>query len=122
MNETLEILQHALGRNEFGQHRNPGNPDFRNHFCAELASDDFALCRQAVAKGLMTERAPSAISGGAHVFSVTEAGKRYIEQHSPKPPKLTRSQQRYEDWLSADGCMSFGEWLKRGLWKGGATC
>ena len=112
MTDILQILQHALGRNEYGQPRYPHNPDFRNHFCTGPGSRDFDQCRQAVVEGLMTERAPSPISGGDSVFFVTEAGKAYIRQHSPKPPKKTRSQLRYQRYLEFGGWFrSFREFL-----------
>ena len=116
----LHILQHALGRNEYG--RNPdGLPDYRNHFCAGEGGADFILCREAVAAGLMREHPPSEISGGDHIFTVTDAGKAYIAEHSPPEPKLTRGQERYRRWLDvADVCdITFGEWLKRGGEMGG---
>ena len=51
--------------------------------------------------------------GGAHLFSVTPEGDDYIAQHSPKPPKLTRGQQRYRDYLKVADCFeSFGSYLK----------
>ena len=44
-------------------------------------------------------------------FTVTEAGEREYLRLRP-PRKLTRSQQRYEQYLREDSCMKFGEWLK----------
>jgi hypothetical protein len=117
----LHILQHALGRNEYG--KNPdGQPDYRNHFCVGERTNDFALCREAVAQGLMREYPPSAISGGDHIFAVTDAGKAYIAEHSPPEPKVTRGQQRYRRYLQiADMCdITFGEWLKMERSKAGA--
>lgn len=108
---VLRILQHALGRDEYGH-----GTDYRNHFVAGEGSEDVALCREAVAHGLMREHAPRAISGGDPIFTVTDAGKAYIAERSPKPPKLTRGQRRYQAWLTvSDICgVPFGEWLKSG--------
>jgi hypothetical protein len=44
--------------------------------------------------------------------TVTDAGKVAMLEQSPKPPKLTRSQQRYRRYLDADAGASFREWLE----------
>jgi hypothetical protein len=106
----LHILQHALGRDQYGK-----GSDYRNHFCAGEGSADFDLCRDAVSRGLMVEHPPSEISGGDHIFTVTDAGKAYIAAHSPPKPRLSRGQERYRRYLgsaSADSGATFGEWLK----------
>lgn len=108
----LQVLQHALGRDEYGRSRG-GRPDYRNHFCAGEGSADFAACREAVALELMVERAPNALSGGDYVFFVTDAGKAYVAGHSHAAPKLSSGQRRYRRYLEADTCLSFGEWLRR---------
>jgi hypothetical protein len=113
--KLLHVLQHALGRDQYGRSRSrhaPPGEDYRNHFCAGEGSDDFVTCRAAVAQGLMREHPPSAISGGDHVFTVTDAGKAYVTANSPAPPKLTRSQKRYRAFIDADCGLSFGQWLK----------
>lgn len=108
MTTVLHILQHALGRDEYGR-PNPANPDYRNHFVARPGHHDWDTLLQSVADGLMTRRAGNALSGGGDIFSVTEAGKAYISENSPKPPVLTRAQKRYREWLSADCDMTFAE-------------
>lgn len=109
MSTILAILQHALGRDQYGH-----GTDYRNHVVVGEGSADIVVCREAASQGLMTEHAPSEISGGAPTFTVTDAGKAYIAEHSPKPPKLTRGQVRYRRYLDvADVCdLTFGEWLK----------
>lgn len=98
--EHLQILQHSLGVDQYGQ----GTP-YRNHFCA--GGNDVALCLDLVQAGLMRELNPSAmLTGGSRPFAVTDAGKEYVQTQSPKPPKLTRSQQRYRKWLDADTGLS----------------
>lgn len=109
MTTILHILQHSLGLDDYGR----GKP-YRNHYCIGERCDGFDLCRDAVAQGLMQEHAPSAISGGDHIFTVTDAGKAYVAEHSPKPPKLTRSAMRYQRFLGEDCGGTFGEWLKAG--------
>jgi hypothetical protein len=106
---TLRILQHSLGRDQYGQ-PNPANPDYRNYFVASPGHHDWATLLQAVTDGLMTRSKGNAISGGGDIFSVTEAGKAYIAEHSPKPPKLTRAQKRYQAWLDADCGLTFAEY------------
>jgi len=107
---VLCVLQHALGRNEYGKKPYARGVE-RNHFCAAAGTADFAACRDAVAQGLMRELPPSAISGGNSIFVVTDAGKNHVVAHSPPEPKLTRGQQRYREFLAADCGISFGEWL-----------
>lgn len=105
--EQLGILQHTLGLDEYGQ-----GSMYRNHYVGEEP-----VCRELVALGFMRERADNGLTGGSPWFSVTEAGKQAIAAQSPKPPKVSRAQQRYRDWLDEDGTCSFGEWLKRGYYK-----
>lgn len=105
----LEILQHARGLDQYGR----GEP-YRNHYCTGPGSRDFDACLSLVTHGLMRDHGPQGeISGGLHVFSVTAAGDEHIARKSPPAPKRTRSQQRYLDYLNADGCFrSFGEYLR----------
>lgn len=112
---VLHIIQHSLGRDQYGQ-RPKGNEheDYRNHFYAGPGHADFDACRDAVTQGLMREHAPSDISGGDFVFTVTDEGKAYVAKNSPPAPKLTRAQRRYQEWLRVDCGLTFGEWLRRG--------
>lgn len=104
----LDILQHALGVDEFGQ-----GEVYRNHFVAGPGHTDYADCLGAADLGLMRHYERKHVVGG-HVFRVTEAGRHYVREHSPQPPKLTRSQRRYRDWLNGPAdFMSFGDYLAR---------
>lgn len=103
----LHILQHALGVDQYGR-----GDQYRSHFVTGDGSDDHPACMSLVAAGLMRRHAGSEMTGGDDLFRVTEAGRAYVAEHSPPPPKLTRSQQRYSDYLDADSDMSFGEWLR----------
>lgn len=108
MNEKqLHILQHSLGLDKYGH-----GTFYRNHFVTGEGSDDHDDCMALVNLGFMTFRPGNALSGGDDVFRVTDAGKAAIAEYSPAPPKLTRSQQNYRDWLSYDSDISFGDWLK----------
>lgn len=112
--ELLAILQHTLGRDEYGVQHKHGGVDWRNHYVTEEGCADVARCRQAVKDGLMTEHPPSDMTGGGPWFRVTNAGKEYIAMHSPKPPKLSRGKLRYIRFLNeSDTDETFGEWLKR---------
>lgn len=112
MSEQLSILQHTLGLDHHGQ----GN-QFRNHFCTGPGTTDYPHCQSLVAQGLMTQRVGNALSGGSDIFMVTDAGKAFVREQSPKPALLTRSQRRYRNFLASgagDIGYTFGEWLQRG--------
>lgn len=106
---TLDVLQHALGRDEYGR-PNPSNPDYRNYYVASAGHHSWDVLVKAVADGLMERHKGNAITGGSDVFSVTDEGKVYIAEHSPKPPKLTRAQKRYRAWIEADSDLTFAEY------------
>jgi hypothetical protein len=102
--KQLEILQHSLGVDEYGQ-----GTMYRNHFCA--GEDDEAVCRELVALGYMQQH-PTTKWLPYFNCSVTNEGKVAVLRESPKPPKLTRSQQKYRAFLKADTDMTFKEWLQ----------
>jgi hypothetical protein len=106
----LHILQHSLGVDQFGQGR-----QYRNHFVTGEGSDDHPTCCGLVAAGLMTRQNGNQITGGDDAFFVTDAGRRYVAENSPPPPKLTRGQARYRDWLSVSDITgeTFIEFCKR---------
>ena len=83
----LEILQHALGLDEYGQGRM-----YRNHFCA--GGGDREICWSLVEIGYMKNH-PTTTVFPYYNCSVTEAGIQAVRDESPPPPKLTRSQRRY---------------------------
>ena len=114
MTTPLSILQHALGRDGHGRRKNGASDDYRNHFCTSPPGEDWDRCIEAVALGLMTKHDPREISGWDSVFTVTAAGKAYIDEHSPAPPKVSRSKARYLKWLAIGDAydVSFGDWLK----------
>lgn len=103
----LHILQHSLGVDQHGR-----GEQYRNHFVTGEGSTDHPHCMALVAAGLMTRRPGNELTGGGDLFHVTPAGKAAVAEHSPAPPKLTRSQRRYEAFLKADCGLTFGEWLK----------
>ena len=109
MEDRLHVLQHSLGLDDYGQ-----GAGHRNYFVTSEGTDDWPVCVAAVADGLMTQTKGDAITGGGDVFRVTPAGMVWVQEHSPKAPKLTRAQRTYRDWLDADNGMTFGAWLKAG--------
>lgn len=99
----LEILQHALGWDKYGQGHST-----RNHYCAGY--NDEPACRELVELGYMKQHeTPSWLP--YFNCSVTPEGRRVASEQSPKPPKLTRSQKRYRCFLRHDSGLSFREWL-----------
>jgi hypothetical protein len=93
----LEILQHSLGLDQYGRGRS-----HRNYFCAGV--DDEPDCRALVGLGYMEQCSASKIFPDFNC-RVTEAGREVVRRESPLPPKLTRSQRRYREFLTwKDAC------------------
>lgn len=110
--QHLHILQHSLGLDEFGC-----GEHYRNRFVCGPGHSDFDACRAMVASGLMVERAGSVLTGGDSCFQVTQAGIDHVKASSPKPPKITRSQRRYQDYLRVGECFeSFRDYLTHVEW------
>lgn len=104
----LEILQHALGVDQYGRIPEGFSGYTRNHFCAGVS--DEPDCRELVSRGLM-QRHVTTEPFPYYNCSVTDAGKKVVREESPKPPKLSRSQQRYRRFLRADLGCSFREFM-----------
>ncbi len=102
--DQLQILQHSLGVDQFGRGK-----QYRNHFCA--GGDDEPICRELVAMGFMETFTRSSLP--YYNCRVTDAGVAAMYAASPNPPKKTRSQARYLEWLDADADLPFGEWLRQ---------
>lgn len=119
--DQLSILQHSIGADQFG--RQPQGSS-RNHFVTEPTSDDGRVCESLVILGLMVScGSQGELTGGMTLYRATQLGIEAVSQFSPKPPKLTRSQRRYRDWLHADPGVSFAEWagFRKGRREGGAA-
>jgi hypothetical protein len=111
MNATLlHILQHALGLDKHGEGK-----QHRNHYVA--GGDDITRCTELVEMGFMFKHPGTNIAGGLPWFHVTPAGIEAVSQQSPKRPKRSKPQQRYQAYHDADSNMSFGEWIKNGMYK-----
>lgn len=102
--DRLSILRHALGVGEDGC-----SPSYCNHFVTGAGGRDHALCMALVAAGLMTRHSGTALTGGSDVFGATNAGRLAAVG---TPPKLSRSQQRYREYLRTDSNLSFIDWLR----------
>lgn len=105
--EQLHILQHSLGLDRYGR-----GTMYRNHFVTGEGSLDHPVCMALVDAGMMKRHGDHPLAGGDDVFTVTEEGKRAAVEMSPAPPKLSRSQQRYRDFLAYDSGVTFGEYLR----------
>ena len=105
----LEILQHSLGVDKYGITPKGFTPFTRNHFCA--GDKDEEDCRELIALGFMKQHETTEWLPYFNC-SVTDAGIAAMKAESPAPPKLTRSQIRYREFLDADCGMTFKEWLE----------
>ena len=101
MSNGIELMQHALGVSE----RN--RESYRNYFLASKDSPDDLAWQALVANGLAKAGKAPEWSCGDVVYQVTEAGKTVAISALPEPKKRTR----YEEYLDADSCQSFSEWL-----------
>lgn len=107
--QELEILQHALGCDRYGQ-----GGMYRNHYVVGPGCSDFDACQRLCALGAMTDAGPQRMCGEMHLFWVTDKGKAIMRSESPAAPVLTRAQKRYRAFLRADFGLTFGQWLKSG--------
>lgn len=106
--QSLHILQHALGLDDFGR-----GTSYRNHYVCGEDCDSWPLLVDHVNAGRMTRHGPREVFGGSYCFVVTEAGREYVRSNSPVAPKPSPSKRRYQRFLDADSGLSFGEWMKR---------
>lgn len=102
--DQLHILQHALGLDNYGL-----GESYRNHYVGGSEK-----CRTLVEMGYMLEMKPRSISGGEVWFMVTKAGIEAVRRESPKPKRMTRSQQRFSDYRDFDDAYhcTFKEFLQ----------
>ena len=111
----LHILQHSLGCDKYGQskHRGADESDgcfgyYRNRY----VSDPDADLNELVTFGLMKDHGAQELAGGMHCYTVTQHGISHMLTDSPKPPKLTRSQRRWQEFRRVSEVFdSFGQWL-----------
>jgi hypothetical protein len=106
--QQLEILQHSLGVDMYGQTPKGYTPYTRNRFCAGVKDED--ICRELVALGYMKQHETTKWLPYFNC-SATPSGINAMRNESPAPPKLTRGQQRYRAFLEADLDITFREWI-----------
>lgn len=113
--EQLSILRHAIGVDDDGTDRYPharSMDERRNRFVTNPTSEDGKNCQALVSLKLMADHGPQKMMGGMHYYTVTDDGMRCVLLHKPLRKRLTKSKQRYQDFLNADCGLRFGEWLK----------
>ncbi len=105
--QQLGILQHALGVDQYGR-----GQQYRDHFAA--GGEDIPICQELIALGYMRQVATTAVFQDFNC-RVTEEGKAAMLRESPAVPVLSRSQQRYRDWLRVADVFpdwKFGDYLR----------
>lgn len=111
----LHILQHSLGCDQYGRvdrlYRDEGDGAF-GHYRNRYVSDPDADLTALVEMGYLADHGGYDVAGGMHYYRVTKEGLAKMRELSPAPPKVSRGRQRYLDFLSEDGSLTFGEWLK----------
>lgn len=105
--EELHILQHSLGVDQYGR-----GQMYRDHFVTGEGSVDHPICMALTEGGYMRRWPAVDLYGGSDLFRVTQQGREAVMAYSPAPPKVSRSKQRYLDYLNAESSLTFGEWIK----------
>ena len=125
LTRELGILQHTLGLDQYGR-----GSMYRNHFVSGPGHHDQTVIDALVSKGLMEQSfrvSPGLLGEGGTMFFVTDAGIKWVQENSPKPPKKTKAKERYQRWLeyrdSFDSFLDFCYWDARPEreWNGGAS-
>jgi len=80
----LSILRHALGWPKL----------YRNHFVTGPGCDNYPLCEELVAAGLMTRTERDWIPD--YIYTVTAAGREEACKGAPRGPDLFRAQRKVE--------------------------
>ncbi|MBT0422037.1 hypothetical protein [Morganella morganii] len=94
----IELMQHALGINQ--QNRKP----YRNYFLSSGKNEEW---ESLIKNGLAASNpAPKEFCGDIY-YQVTDNGIKLAISKLPVQKKLTR----YDEFLNADSCLSFAEWL-----------
>ena len=106
------ILRHSLGLGDDGHGR-----EYRDYYCAAIGDQDLLeLCQAGLmAPGQKINR------GEDQYFHVTPAGRK-AALAGVAYPKRTVAQRRYHAWLRLDIGVTFGEFLRRRMYKDCAGC
>lgn len=98
----IELLQHTLGL------RVDSRTSYRNYFVAGKGHHDMPALQALESLGLMRRASTPAFCHQEDiVFCATDAGRALAIEALPEQPKRTR----YEDFLTYDGSISFGQYL-----------
>jgi hypothetical protein len=115
----LHIIQHSLGCDDHGQaarryrDENDGRMGYyRNYYYGYNNTEMQELVRL----GYMRPGGKWEPNDKLQYFYVTPEGVKAMKQLSPPPPKLSRAQARYRQYLDADCNMTFGEWLQKKIY------
>lgn len=106
----LHVLQHSLGVDEFGR-----GDQYRNRFVTGEGSTDHPTCLEAVDRGLMDRHAGNTLTGDMDLFVVTDQGRNFVAQHSPRPDRKQKARDRYSRFLDLSDVMpdlTFQSFLK----------
>lgn len=103
----LEILQHSLGCDKYGTPPRRGSE--RNYYGTDGDDPD---CNELVALGYMDKGSPKSWTPDIF-FTVTDEGKKAMQEASPAPPKISAGRKRFAEYSSfADAYeCTFRQWL-----------
>jgi hypothetical protein len=106
--ELLQILQHSIGVDQYGQ-----GEQYRNHFATGPGGKDFEKCQELESLGLMEDLGKRSMWGDMHCFVVTPKGIDTVALESPTPPKISKSKARYKEYLDSADCFeNFRDFLR----------
>ncbi len=110
MDTRLNILQHALGLDQYGE----GVP-FRNHFVTGTGSRDYEDCCALVEAGLMAPHNGGLLTDGRESCSTVPCeGKSYVATQSPRRPldvRIPGSPPRYRGYQEVRVGVTFADWI-----------
>lgn len=89
----LHIIQHALGRDQYGMLPRHIREEYRNRYVIGPDCNEYDVCLAMVNDGLMTRHPGGKHFGGMDFFVVTDDGRKFMADNSQKKKKPTRSQQ-----------------------------
>lgn len=115
----FDLIAHSLGINLYNakvskikKYKFLPNEFYRNYFCSSEGSEDYLILKE-----LEEIKYTESWHQNGHVyFMVTEKGINEFKEYFSKEvtqnrPKLTKSQENYQDYISADTGMSYEDWL-----------
>ena len=99
-----ELMWHTIGL---------GNGGNRNFFGTSLGNSDSIEFEELVESGLAGKRSPPSWMGDEVIYFLTDEGITSANESFPKPKKQTKSQARYQRYLSyGDGFENFMDFVR----------